>query len=235
MTAPISHGYPDWGRFAAQADILLNIETGTVINNPVTRGPYFVGNVQAVGIEFSPSVGSAEVQIGWYDSAAGTNLLTLETYEFQVGTRMTQTIPVLGPFMLVTIVDGVSPCTFSLTLWTAPTRRNKANGATGISLVGVINTAIGIGVTATNNATEVHIGEVYWSGWQGVANFVAFLEVVDSLGNVTILDRWQGAGLEFSRRIFLPAARARIRHVNQSGANTVYNSVLLKSPYVVGS
>jgi len=231
MTTPITHGYPDWGRFSAQADVVYNVENGTVAANPVTRGAYFVGNVPAVGFFFSVTAGAATVLVEWYDSAALTNLLATETYEFPNGTFTQTTLATLGPYLFLSILDGGAGVTFNCRLWAAPVGRSWASGAGGSVLISVTNTAIAAGVTATNNASEIYVGPAYWTGWQGLANFVVFLEALDITGAVTTLDRWQSAGLDFWRPVYLPPGRVRIRHVNQSGANTVYSSVLLKDPH----
>jgi len=230
MTQPASHGYPDWNRSQAQADVLFVRVDNVTVNNDTTHGRFFIGNQKALGLYFTAAANACQVMVRWFDSNTASTDFMNETYEFPAGTFGTWTVPAVGPFVEVLLILQAANLTYDMRLWAAPERRNFASGGLGVTLISVINTAIGIGVTATNNSNEIYTGPAYWSGWQGVANFVAFLEVVDAAGVVYTLDRWQSAGLDFWRPVYLPPARARIRHVNQSGANTVYNSVLLKAP-----
>jgi hypothetical protein len=196
----------------------------------VTKGPFFVGNTPALGVDFSTVGNPAVFDLTWWDSPTFNTLIAEEIYEFQTGCFMRQTIPILGPWVALTISPTGGAITYTLTMWAAPTRRGIVRRISGTTLISAINAPIGIGVTATNNASEVYVGPAYWSGWQGVANFVAFLEAEDDVGGIQILDRWQGGTVDFSRQVYLPPARCRIRHVNQSGGATSYSSVLLRDP-----
>lgn len=236
MTAPITHGYPDWGRFAAQSTVIYNRESATVTNGTVVRGPFFVGDVEALGLSFFSGNNEGMVFLVWSADEAGAEVMAIEEYHITDLGNVNIGIPVAGPWVEAQVVIGAAgTLTFDLILWAMPKRRTFPDAPGNNILISSVNTAIAAGATATNNATRTWPGPAYWSGWQGVSNFVVFLEALDANGNVYTLDRWQGAGQDFRTLIFLPALPCRIRHVNQTGGANVYTSQLIAAHSLITS
>lgn len=235
MTAPIPHGYPDWGRVAAVSDKIIYADTPSGINGLVTYDRVFVGDAPFIGMALRPTTHHFEFRFLFYDDESAGNLLTGQFFSVRNGSDLMLTIPVAGPWLEMSALPSTSGAAFDRTVWTA----SSANLYDRNNFVGSIllnhNANVGAGTTVSVSATRVAPGEAYWSVRSLATNWEMRLETVDYTGTVRRIENASSLGSAIQRGgIFLPPIDARVTLVNNDAASAFMFFSLTARPMAPG-
>lgn len=229
MTAPIVHGYPDWGRFAARADVIYISDTSVVIGaGDKVYDPIFVGNVRHLGFIFNMVTNNAAVRLDYYNDENLSTILGTQTIKTRVGGGFDFSLPVQGPWVQVFINFNATPAEYDLYMFSVSGNiASIQNGPAPIRIIGVGAFAIGAGATVTLTSSRSYPGEAMWSVSSALATWTALLDTIDDLGVTNVLDAGNNTLNPLNRRVWLPAEQCRLRVTNTTaGAGTFTAAVV---------
>jgi hypothetical protein len=231
VTAPIEHGYPDYGRFSPQQDILLlNVEndnTDAAVEHPLQ----FVGHVPYVYMLFQSSVNHFSVDMDYYADSAGTIQLFSQQVIVRQGGIFVDTLPTLGPFLSVTVTPSAINSHYILQLSASHHRKRSVQAsAVGNLLLRVSAVSIGAGATLTSVIDNVTPGIATWSVDTNVADFFSEVEAIDHNGLTYLIDRIEEKVVGQKRTIFLPPCSIRCRTANNTAAAGTFYIIMNVPP-----
>jgi len=230
MTVPLPHGYPDWGRYEASADKLLQGLSVLNIDALTEYGTYFLGDVPYFRLQFFASVGSFRVTLKYYDTSTLTTLVGQDSFDLVAGDTYNQATPVLGAYLVMNVDPFVANSQFFATL-TAAHSAWVSNGANPSSTI----LFTGVDVVYPNGITYVDAGYIMpgWAQWHGRAITAATeidLYAQDYHLAEYFLNRIENANGMVSRALFLPPMHIRMRIRNLTGANQNFTYCLQAMP-----
>lgn len=233
MTQPTAHGYPDWNRVASQADVrYAGINRLTAVT--FTEGPFFVGNLPAVGLYLEATTNPWRVEIEFHNESALNFILGRYTVELATtGVTFNQVVPVLGPWMAVRFVTPGAGGEYVLRAWGTALPALPGLAADPI-LFSIVNQNVNAGATFTGDATRVWPGEACWYVQSGLATWFATLQGRDTTGAVTRLNLYTQASLVMPQTVFLPALTPRLTFTNSTGAAGTFSASLVARPMAPG-
>lgn len=228
MTAPVPHGYPDWGRYAAQADVEL---IGTSALNQavaVTFGRFFVGGVRHCAYIFTVATNHATVTLETYTAETGGTLLSQQTIECRAGGGFDVSIPVQGPWLAITVTPVGGAIDFDLNVWTTAGNLASVTGPMAPRYaLSQINIAVAAGATVTTNIPYTYPGLGHWVVFHTAATFNHTLRTIDSAGAVKIIDQITQTTPPGARLIHIPPIPMQLAIQNTSGAAAAYNASII--------
>lgn len=236
MTVQTAHGYSDWGRFQAQADIEYYDDAPVNVDAVTNYGPFFVGDVPFIALRFDPLILSHKAELRFFSEVGAVNFFGSYEWHVRNGANVHQSVAVLGSWVQLRVTPSAAGSSFQARIVSAPTAgRIPGLGVNATALIQVSASAIAIGATNQAVAGNVWPGEAVWSVRTSLATFEAYLEVDDYLNVSTIIDAFTETAVDRSRTVYLPAGRMRIRIVNTSGgAGTVYYYLNANSRLLAG-
>jgi len=220
MTTPVAHGFPDWGRQIAAADIgifTLNAFAQGALS--VGRGTYFVGNVSYVWIRQTVDIGGLRTRLNFVDAPSGGNFVSTHAIDVLAGMACTGPIPVTGPYMQVfTDVDVIGRL-ITVRLW-----QNQQGGVdfpgnihNGMITLDALN--VNAGATQVVSAPAVHWGWGYFNASiEAAALGNIRLLAIDYLGATQLLAYWVNGGPPMATVLVLPPRPVRIEALNGDAA-----------------
>lgn len=230
MTAPVTHGYPDFGRYLAQADKFLTHIDVVNLNGTETHGPFFVGDVPAIGIFGVASANNMRVRFNFYGDSAGVTIFTSEVIDINNGDTAEFSIPTHGPWMYINIINGVGAASGLFDIWTEHIpRRPQANASTWNVLFSAVDTVYAAGQTLVNGGIVLP-GRAIFTVDCTAANTFIDLRSIDYGGTALFLSRNNNASGIQDRIVYLPATHLQLRIQNNSGAAQVFSYTLLADP-----
>lgn len=226
MTAPVAHGYPDWARYSARADKVLADFSDPDIDALEVLGPFFVGDSPCLAVFFTAVTNGFRLAFNFYSDEAGTSYVTSHIFSIAALGRIEQTIPVLGPWMTVTVDPSAVNSSYMTVIATAftPALQDAGSGSDNI-LYSVFATNFAVGTTIVN-LTDVR---------PGPSNLYVILPPVLSdvrlysrnyLGLLVFLTNVVGNGNTAERRIYLPNTTLQLQIINAGGAPAAFTTVL---------
>jgi hypothetical protein len=231
MTAPSPHGYPDWGRYAASADKKLDTQVWADMDVQTTFGPYFVGDIEWVNINFTVTAQNYLVRMQFReDIAAGTDL---HNQEFVVRSTSTSylSFPVTGPWLSIRVTPSAANSTGGFTLTSAKRGGNPINADSSPNILkALVNNAVGAGATVTSDVPNTVPGPAIWNVFPTPATWVATVESLDEAGAATRLDTIDNTVGKGSRFLYLPYEPIRVAVQNTSGAPGTFNLTVMAAP-----
>lgn len=235
MTAPVAHGYPDYGRYLAAADKLLVSDTQSNIDAVTTYPRMFVGDVPFMGIWLRVSTNHFRFNFDFYDAREGGNYLTGQPFSIRQGSEMDITIPVGGPFCEMSAQPSAVDGEFERTIWTAHSSNQYTRLSYDSLILASFNANINAGATQTISSSRVFAGEAHWFADSAAATWTARVETLDFQGTAVIIDeiRATAAGSD-GRQIFLPPIDTQIVVVNSTGGGATFRTALVGRPIVPG-
>lgn len=219
MTDPVPHGYPDWGRFQARADIILHQEFAVVLNAGVTRGRFFTGGVEHVAFRFDNGANQTTVTIQWYTTQTGGLELGAQIVETAVGGGFDFSVPVAGPWMAISITPSAFPTTITLVAWTVagPIASSRLDMAPEVLYDTIAVVAAGAVVTTQILRTSPGMAHIYASS--ALAAWFCVVNAVNIGGTIRRLVAFnQLLAGQHSALIFLPAKELQVVIANNTGA-----------------
>lgn len=236
MTTPVVHGYPDWVRRSAQADISHLREDAVALTDPFVRGRFFVGAETALGISCEVAAVSAAVRLDYYDAQTSGNNLGSQVMELTSLVALDTCVPVLGPWVDFTAFRSAAGGTISIHLWSVPIPAHSYTSAADQScLVRVSNVVVAGGAQRDDDAVRILPGWATWQ-FQGVGQaFVAELRILRPTAGLATIARYElAAGSDRSIKIALPPNPVRSRVTNSGAGNMNWSSYIIAYPGLGG-
>lgn len=228
MTTPTAHGFPDWGRQSASADIsvfeLNNFAQGALT---VGRGTYFVGNMSHVWLRQTVDLGGMRTTLIFVDAPSAGDRLSSHDIDTLANMACSGPIPVTAPYMQVFTSVDVIGRQITLRLWQV----NQGGVDYPASLVNGMISIDGLSVNAAENevveAPAVHWGWGYWNAHLEACTAGRIrLLMVDYLGNTQLLAYWVNGMAPVASIFLLPPRPIRIEALNSDAvARTLYAAV----------
>lgn len=156
MTSPVLHGFSDWARQAAEADIVVLYKVNEPLPGLTTYGPFFVGGMPSLYLAFNGTGTRNRIQFSFYLDAAMTQLVDQDAITTPSGGGFTGSITVFGPYVTITVEADTYAQTFNARCVMAPSARacTGANASAGQMLLGAPqNVAAGTNVDVISNIT----------------------------------------------------------------------------------
>lgn len=232
MTAPIAHGYPDWGRYAARSDVLLLDLTGEAYTGVVTHQLGFVGGYEGIAFSFIAVVGPYRVRISYGTTALSSSIVTQYTFEFQSGGMTNVVLPILGPYCFIEVRGTGASTTYTITASTS--QRDAIDQPASGKANAIINNygqPIGAGATATATASVIWPGGAYLVVYCTGNNWVADVSALSYTGGNNFIDYLVSNGAtETQHFLFLPCSQIQVRVTNNSGIAQTYYVFLVGRP-----
>lgn len=236
MTAPTSHGYPDWGRFLATSDKIYDNFDFPNQNAAVESAIYFVGDVPYVGLITIVPVVGCDVFVDWLPDNGISSPIWTDTFAITNSATLQINLPVRAPYVRITWNPATTPfgAFGSLTSSRYP---NAAMGlfATRNVLISRVNIPIGAGATVTSIPSEIIPGPAIWNLFIPAATWTASVDAVKADGTLTRLDTADNTLGKFSRDLYLPGTVCRVSVTNTTGAASAFNIVLMAKPLYGGN
>lgn len=160
MTQPISHGYPDYGRYAATSDVLLLERTNENIAALTQYSPFFTGNLQYIMVYTGTNVTRKNVRLMWLDAESGGNTIAEDGLIQESGRVDTLPFPVLGPWLRVIVDLSAYADTHTIKVFSIPTGSSVVNSlGVGTVMIQQPLTVVAGGTIQNVSATRLFAGE----------------------------------------------------------------------------
>jgi hypothetical protein len=221
MTAPISHGYPDFGRTLARANVIYHNFSDADIDASETLASRFCGDRAFLTFRFFAVTNHFNLRFEFWDSASGGSFLAVDIWSCRAGKFITGSIPVLGPWLRVVVAPSAVNSAYEFRVYgtdapywpdTGSSFNNNLYAQDGIS--------IGAGATRTDNFALIWPGPATWHAASTAASWTSYLEAIDDVGTTSIIDRatqvQDGPGNR--RLVYLPRALCRVRTTNNDAS-----------------
>jgi hypothetical protein len=231
MTAPVAHGYPDYGRYAARADKLIDQASAVTISATTTHGRYFVGDVPFVLPFLFADANHIRWRVQFYDAATGGNLLAGFAISTRQGSQFDATVPVVGPFMSLQITPSAANTTYSFILSTAHSAIFDSPTSATDNVLATINQSVAAGATVTSDSTRVWPGEATWFVRSTSTNWQFRIDTIDYLGAMLRVEHVALAAAGTQRGvIFLAPANMRLTVINGDAVAREFSTSLVARP-----
>lgn len=235
MTQPVSHGYPDWGRYAAVADKVLVADTQSNISVTTTYPRLFVGDVPYLGINLTVTANHMAFRFLFWDAPTGGNSLTGQGFSIRNGSDLEITIPVGGPWVELIAIPSAANSAFSRLLFTSSQSHRFTFLGYGEGILISFNQSIPAGNTVTFSANKVFPGEAHWFTESPGDNWTSRVETFDFAGTATIIDEFRTTTIrDAGRQIFLPPIDVRMVVVNSGAVGASFRGALVARPIEPG-
>lgn len=235
MTQPIAHGYPDWARFSAEADVdWLNL-TAESIAASTDYGSFFLGANKWVGVAIIGTTNHARYNFAFYRDAALTKLAGELPIHVRAGGQYRGAIPVNGPYLLITVLPSANPTVFDLGVWSAAGPMSGFNSGFTSVLMTVVAQNAPIGSTLFGPTTAVCGGPVHWHVQTSGTDWYAYLRTLEYNGTVTFLDSISWLTGPNTHIVYVPPRPLIVEISNVSAAAKTVDIFLGAPPLQIGS
>lgn len=235
MTAPLPHGYPDFGRYAARSDKLIHSQSNVVISAETEYGPYFVGDVPHIGLRFFAQTNHFQLQATFFDTVGASFFLGNRSFSLRQNSTLDITIPVMGAFVVFTVSPSGANSQFTLRSWNAYASMWSDLSLYNSPVLASMDQSIGAGAAVEVDATRIWPGSAHWFVAGDATTWITELRTIDYLGtvqNIALIRRFAADSDGFI--VFLPAINARIRTTNLSGSAATFRAYLVGRPIEPG-
>jgi hypothetical protein len=235
VTAPITQGYTDYGRYSARASKLYVNDDNVALNFTVIRGPFFVADIPYLAFLFDSFGTTVNFTMEYYLDSSLNIALGSQDVECAVDGGFDYSLPVQGPWVRF-LIDPVSATgTYSLKVYEVAGPLANLRGSASNNILVATNSSVGAGATQTFASTRTVPGEAHWFTESAVATWTSRVESVDALGVTTIIDEIrQVAAGDKGRQIFLPSTPCQIVITNSSAGAGTFRAALVARPIEAG-
>lgn len=228
MTAPTPHGYPDYGKFVAQADkILFDLQR----NNGAafeSFAPIFVGDIPAISVFFSNATQPARVNLRFWDSLALGIEVTGHAWDNTSFGINEYQFPVMAPWMTIELTFAAGVVNWHMTIASNVGRGNAYKNDPGSSiLMSQVSTAVAAGGISTVDIAPTRPGPALLNIDTSMATWLATLSARDYLGNLTRFDTITNAHAKQPRPLELPTVPIRFTFQNTTAAAGAYTASIV--------
>lgn len=227
MTSPVSSGFPDFGRFVSEAQVLEINDINVTIAHGFGYPPKYVGNAKSLQLWANAPSHGMRIQCVFSGDEAGTQLMDSYVVNLATSDVAKQPIPILGPWLEVVIQhsDG-APNSVTVQLWRTPAMARFAGLEGDVAIVSKDAAGIGAGVSVASDGSQyVMEGPAVWAAGVTGGSWDASLNAVDYLGVATQLDHASNlTGFLVPRPVYLPPWHIRIDVVNRAAGAQFYSA-----------
>lgn len=222
MTAPVATGYPDFGRYQAQATkIYAQATIGGVVAS-FSLVPGYVGDIAHMGVRIVNIAGRFVVTISFYSDPARTLNLGNHQISMRDGDILSRTFPVLGPFCDIFFFAVGTPISATYAFYQSTVPYSPLDTSPTANVLGSENLVLHPPGLTTVDCSYILPGPASLFGaLPPVASWIA-VYAVDAFGALTFLTRVFGNGIEGYREFFLPASHIRVELNNTSAINQTF-------------
>jgi hypothetical protein len=230
MTAPIPTDFPDEGREQPSANKIFVQQAALLLTGTINLGPFFVGDQSHLVVYFDTITNNATLGLDYYSDASLGQFIGQQTLSVAPGAGFGQSLPVVGPFVYLTLSPVPANATVNLFIYSAAgPLMNVRQG----EIANILASQIGyVGAPGTTfvNTSQVWPGEAHFTtSLPGTLSEIR-LEAVQANGTITMIDTTVGANLQRANTVFLPRCPTRLRIVNTAGASQSYTFALCARP-----
>lgn len=240
MTQPISHGYPDYGRYSAESDIEIADIVADVVNPSTDYGPFFVGHTQFMALAMTATTGRFNYQLLYSKDNPATKFVAKQEAVAPQGGPSTLVFPTLGTWLTIRATPHAAPGIHTMYAFVVPT------GATinGSSSTDTLFTSGGFfNVAAAGSATFLfsHMFQGQASVWThtDASNGYIEIDVIDGTGVPVIIavgsNTSVGMPKDANFDIMIPPRAIQVVCHNQSAAVAQFAFVISGRPGYGGS
>lgn len=219
MTTPVVHGYPDWIRQAARADVVyLNVSEAITATKVHPRK--FVGATPCIGISLESLDLRCQVTLNWYSAETGGIFLKEEVFTVGPSGMCAIQIATAGPWVEAQVAFPTpGTLNYELRLWSADVPRILFFTDPGAPiLIAQAVTNIAAGVTTTIESPFTVPGLAHLQVFATMATWDGGLQAINILGvtyRLATLDQRFGLAPVL---IYLPAMPVQFSIHNSTGA-----------------
>lgn len=233
MSVTAVHGYPDWGRYLAQQDVVHVNETNIVVaaNNNTSRGPFPTFGALGLAIFLVSNSGACRLVVSWFADSAATTLIAQDRVVVRSVGYAVLTLPVRGAFVKFRL-DAPVAVGFDV-LFIAANARGVGpmeNSETDSILLQRTGTNVNAGATSFVDILQVRPGWAHWQVNTALATFTCRLMVTDLQGTNTNIAVWANGMAQLPVLVMLPPMPIRFELTNTTGAAGTYNAYLVSHP-----
>lgn len=218
----------------ASTDVVI-YQREEVDTGPVTLPLKYAGNMPYLSVQFTGPAARSQIFLQWYADAQGQNLIGSDsiTIKSSAGAGYVN-LPVKGPYLDAFIQQSAYPNDVFLKVLSAPVPTAQWSEFGWNRVLNGIGTVVGAAATVTVNAQNVVLGWVnVFAEAVGATNVEARLFLRTFNNSRVEMLRWQIAGPQQSRNIYVPPSPLEIDLVNaDASARTVNVSILRGTPGV---
>lgn len=236
MTAPVGHGYPDFGRYQARADKRLLSEVGTVISVDTQYPLGFVGDVEYLAIYFTAATNHFSIFVDFYEDAAYTSRFDGYAADIRQDTVLPTSFPVMGPFARLSVNPSAASSEFTCSMWTMSRAAVFADlSAVSTILLSIDNDTVLAGATDVFGTTTVLPGEAsFVLNLEAAVSWRARLFSVDRNGTLRIISYVNAENRGIPHNLFLPPTPLRLEVFNNDASNRALYASLSARPIESG-
>lgn len=231
----VSHGYPDFGRYEAQADVVFLNLSGQTINGDTFYPLGFVGAYRFIGMRFNSLNNGFQVTAQFYAESTYTTYLGTFTLEVWQNSAFGGAIPISGPFCRIEVSPQAPASSFDLQAWSSTNEFTTytRDGADNI-LITEKARSVAAGANFTWDAARTWPGAAHLNIHTTAAVWTAELYGVGSTGLLAFLAFLDSPGKNYNEDFILPARTARLIVHNGDAASKFFDVSLSGRPWTPG-
>lgn len=226
MTAPVPSGFPDFGRYQAQAAKVYAI--GNFVSSAVafTVNLGYVGDVPYLGISIFAETTNWVMQLSFFQNADFTGSIIDHWVTLRTGDQFAKTLPVLGPYAQVTFTPVGGAGALDYTFVQAVTTYQPLSFDADDNILfseRAVNHAAG---TTALEGSKIWPGEAVLYGILPAAACELRLNSVDATGSARLIAHILGNNIQAERRVFLPATHLQLQFINGGAGPLAFTAVV---------
>ena len=184
---PVMTDFPDWQQFPnAQGGNIFPAFTQTLTPGPHSTALIPATNWSSVTMIVDPSAGAAQVQIGHYADAAGTQEIDSDTWPVNATTRLVVRTQLRGPYVRLTITV-TSPGNLTAGTWAnfLSASSDRISFPVSTQNLSDFDHSLAANGTKTYSVGEISAGQAlfYFKPYDTTGKLEVSIHAVDELGN----------------------------------------------------
>lgn len=231
MTTP--HGYQDYGRFAAQADIMYYDRQvyNLLANTSVMLPALSVFGTRSIMVNAWSGSNRFLMQLHWCYDQAGSNLVNTDNYVCPASGEIPLMVPTRSPYLIIELwAPFALPVLITLTVAGSASPGKLQGGECANVLMSRSSFAVNAGASDVVRPTVLMPGWATLQVGSGIATWLFYLDCEDVNGGITTFARVDSSAPFAIHRIILPTGCVKCTFFNTSAANGTYSAFLNSVP-----
>lgn len=230
MTLPVVRGYADYERQQPVSDQVIVNDTNTAPAASIVYGPFYVGNLRALRVLFSPTSADGCIQIRSYSDLAGATLLSASQMNSLGGQAIQRTFRPFAPVIDFKVFPSTA-LTVDYTLFVSTVADTRVPLVTPGTLLQFSREGANVnaGATVTVNFVRSVYGPLWWHCNSNAASWIGRLQTLDQTGTAQTFARAEQGQPIFRGMVLSPGGGLRFTMQNLSGAAALFDSFVVSS------
>lgn len=231
MTAPVAHGYPDYGRTSARANVLYHDVTDADIDAQEALPRKFVGDRAYIQFFFSADTNHFDLSFTYSIGSAGQQTTATQKFSCRQGGSIESSDPVKGPYVSVVVTPSAVNSAYTFKMWgTDGPSHQGSNDDFGNLLYDQDGISIGATTTRTDEISVVWPGPASFFVVSTAASWTSYVEGINKSGTVRHIARRSQVSPVEPQLFFLPRSTVRIRTTNNDAGARLFFMYLNAHP-----